>query len=162
MQLYAVTMRIGYHGASLDLGIEGYQFPSLEANVMAGNDRDFDANWLVVAGQARTADGTVWRFQDPALDTYEAVELARWLRAVVAETAPPGWLEFTEPNLSFAVESYGESQVRLRVRLEQECAEPPTIKRQWQQSRLTIDTDKRQLEEAVAALEKQLAEFPPR
>lgn len=155
-------MRIGHHGTTLELGLSGYQFPALQSGLEPLDDRDWDANWLIVTGEARAAEGSSWRFRDPALTTWEVAELVTWLRAVIAQTAPAGWLEFTEPHLRFVVGAYRDSQVTLLVELGHEAAEPPLVKKQAKQSLLTIETDQPQLEQAVAALERQLAEFPPR
>jgi hypothetical protein len=53
-------------------------------------------DWLVIAGEAATADGRTWSFRDPCLTTDEARDLIGWLR----DGSTPQML-FTEPNIAF-------------------------------------------------------------
>lgn len=151
-------MRIGRQGTTLDLDIEGYQFPSFRSQ----EDFDHDANWLNLVGEVRRADGVSWRFRDPCLTTWEAAQLLTWLQKVIASTEPSEAPEFIEPNLRFAVGGNSESHVNLHVTLSQEIAEPPIVKRQPKETKLSLDTDKQQLRAVVIALEEQIATFPPR
>lgn len=113
-------------GGFLDLSIVGYQFgPS-------GEPRDWDANWLVVAGSVALADGTSWSFKDPCLTSWEARELLDWLRAVQrGHVQPSGWdsdeerlLVFTEPNIAFSLAAKAASSVTIRAHLSLESAPP--------------------------------------
>ena len=151
-------MRIGRHDTTLDLDIEGYQFPFFRSP----EDFDYDANWLNIVGEVRRSDGDSWRFRDPCLTTWEAKALLTWLRAVIASADPIDPPQFIEPNVSFAVGHNGKSQVTLLVTLSQESAEPPIVKRGSKETQLSLVTDKQQLREAVTALEQQIATFPPR
>ncbi|WP_156044142.1 hypothetical protein [Cellulomonas sp. HZM] len=101
----------------------GYEFPSAPA-------RDSDANWLVVEGRVRTADGRAWTFRDPCLMTDDLPRMSRWLRAVadgrVPATAVPvpesRLLAFTEPNLAWSVGSVSADEVVVRTHLSLESA----------------------------------------
>lgn len=97
-------------GAAFELRLTGYEYPTLTA------PGDWDANWLNVHGQVRTAAGESWTFHDPSLTTWEARDLHRWLQAaaegLVEPTDTPGEdladvLTFTEPNLAFSVAAMG-------------------------------------------------------
>ena len=57
-----------------EMMIVGYQFPELV-------DAEDDSNWLNVKIVVRHPQGA-WSAVDPALLTYEASELANWLRAI--------------------------------------------------------------------------------
>jgi hypothetical protein len=116
-------------GASVELRPLAYQFPDLPGN---GGD-DWDANWLVVRGDVRLADGRGWSFVEPCLTTWEARSLGSWLRAVVAGEVEPSasvdedaLLAFAEPNvaLSVAARSGGSAVVRVHLSLE---SRPPWL-----------------------------------
>lgn len=168
-------MLIGNDGTSLELRIVGYQFPELEPGQDPLDPDSWDANWLIVEGEARTAEGESWAFSQPALTTWDVARVVSWLREVVDGTASvlaseeqdasfdhPDWLTFTEPNLSFAVRDYGQPHVTLLVQLSHESAAPPISPRKPKRSHLTMMTDKRQLQEGLEELEGQLAKFPSR
>jgi hypothetical protein len=106
-------------GAEVVLWPTGYQFG--RGSMPPGN---WDANWLRVRGEVRTAIGRTWSFHDPCLTTWDAVELLTWLRAAAQGKVPPtdspaedsdGLLGFTEPNLGFSVASVDDSHIVLRV-----------------------------------------------
>ena len=89
-------------GASVVLWPTGYQFAS-----GAAPRGDWDANWLQMRGEVRTATGDSWSFHVPCLTTWDAPHLLVWLRAArqgrVAPTNAPaedsgGLLAFTEPS----------------------------------------------------------------
>src|SRR5262249_60717551 len=80
-------MRLGSSdGARVELRLLRYQFPDRAA---AGPGRDWDANWLVVRGDIRCADGREWSFEDPCLTTWEARLLGRGLHEGVAGAVAP-------------------------------------------------------------------------
>lgn len=117
---------IGRDKTRVELRIEGYQFPG---SASAGR-RDWDANWLVISGRVELPNGREHAFTDPCLTTWEARELAGWLRSVVAgdmqpspSTAPLN-LAFTEPCLAFNLDQADTDVVALRIYLSLE-AEPP-------------------------------------
>lgn len=91
---------------------------------------DWDANWLRVRGEVRTAVGESWTFHDPCLTTWDCVELLAWLRAASqGEVAPSdtpseesGLLWFTEPNLAFSLAEMNDESLVVRVHLSAESA----------------------------------------
>jgi hypothetical protein len=100
------------NGNSLALHIQGYQF---------GRSTDrFDSNWLVVSGNVQLPP-LHWRFRDPCLLTFEVRELAAWLRQAANPMAQAEPLDFTEPNLRFAVLDRSEPTVQVRVWFDLEC-----------------------------------------
>lgn len=131
-------------GASVTLWPTGYEFGSGSAARDA-----WDANWLLVRGEVRTAGGATWTFHEPCLTTWDAARVLRWLRATgsgavapititavaeLADAAGPqtdargedfvGLLGFVEPNLGFSVASLDDEDVVLRVHLSLESAPP--------------------------------------
>jgi hypothetical protein len=65
------------NGNSVTVRLDGYQYPAITGS----DDRDYDANWLMVAGEVVNGARS-WSFRDPCLLTWEAQELAGWLRSV--------------------------------------------------------------------------------
>jgi hypothetical protein len=111
-------------GASVELRPTRYELPA--EPIEPG---DWDANWLEVHGQVRTAEGESWPFEDPCLTTWEARQLRDWLRAAaegrVPVTAVPseessGVLGFTESNLGFSVAALEADALVLRVHFSHE------------------------------------------
>lgn len=115
-------------GAEIDLRPLGYQYPS----VGGSGPHDWDANWLVIRGDVRLPDERRWHFEDPCLTTWEAAELAGWLRSVAAGEVKASpfpadeshLLVFTEPNLGFSVGTTGEASRTLRVHFSLEAGPP--------------------------------------
>ncbi|WP_328296137.1 hypothetical protein OG218_26160 [Kineococcus sp. NBC_00420] len=157
-------------GALFELRPTGYQYPALNT------PGDWDANWLNVHGQVRTAAGESWTFHDPSLTTWEAHELHRWLQAAaegrIEPTDSPGedgehLLAFTEPNLAFSVASVVGEETLLRVHLSLEAV---AGKPGWTaQSRpdlyeysVPFRLDRRRLQTAAAQWSDDIASFPPR
>ncbi len=124
-------MRLGSVGGPfIELRPVRYQFPG---NAGDGRGRDWDANWLVVRGDIRTADGRSWTFEDPWLTTWEARALGLWLRGVVSgETLPTPFdgskderlLVFTEPNVALSLEERTDNSALIRVHLSLEAGPP--------------------------------------
>jgi hypothetical protein len=158
-------------GAAVDIQPVRYQFPDV---VGGGTVRDWDANWLVIRGACRTANGQAWAFEDPCLTTWEASSLATWLIEVVAGTVPPSPFDggdderltiFTEPNLAFSLQARDTTTATLRVHFSLEALPP------WEQGeertemfeyyvplQATLDDVSR----AAADWESELAAFPER
>ncbi|QHT55911.1 hypothetical protein GXP71_07380 [Cellulomonas sp. H30R-01] len=115
-------------GASVDLRLVGYQFPG----AVGAPPGDWDANWLVVRGRVRLADGRAWTFTDASLTTWDARDLDGWLRGVVSGHVAPvrqdapeeDLLAFTEPCLAFSLAARDDSVATVRVHLSLECAPP--------------------------------------
>ena len=124
-------MRLGdQHGARVDLRIVDYQYPAKHGD---GSGKDWDANWLMVAGDAVAEDGHGWSFQDPCLTTWEARSLSEWLRGVVEGSVPPTPFDnreaqhlfaFTEPNLAFSLDARTLDDAVIRVHLSLESRPP--------------------------------------
>ncbi|MCD9154948.1 WapI family immunity protein [Aeromicrobium duanguangcaii] len=100
-------------GDVLDLSIAGYEFDA----TTLGADAEWDANWLVVAGEVTTA-GETWTFRNPCLTTWEARELLEFLREAKVDAS----VEFTEPNLSFHVTEATDDTVTVGACLRAEAA----------------------------------------
>jgi hypothetical protein len=114
-------------GIVVELSPLRYQFGS------SSTPRDWDANWLIIAAAVRLSDGRSWSFADPCLTTWEARELASWLRGVLAGEVSPApfggeederLLVFTEPNLAFSLASSDAERITLRLHLSLESRPP--------------------------------------
>jgi hypothetical protein len=153
-------------GSSLELAIDGYQFPANE-NAISG--KDWDSNWLYVRGNVSLPDGRTHQFRDPCLTTWEARELRGWLTAIWRReiTSPSDKqpsLVFTEPDISLGLEQTTNCGVVLRVYLSFE-AEPSFVLEGSQGSmenylRLTMTLA--ELGDAIAEWEAELQAFPVR
>ena len=135
--------------------------------------RDWDANWLVVAGDVVSDRGS-WSFVDACLTTWEARELGSWLRGVhrgeVAPTSFPGEetepsLVFTEPSLAFSLAGRDGGTVTLRVHLSLRSL-PPWLQHDGADELFAFFVEVRlttaALVAAEAAWEQELAGFPIR
>jgi hypothetical protein len=110
-------MRAG--GSSVELTIQGYQFPDRRSSTGLF---DHDANWLEVSGIVDAA-GAGWSFLDPSLLTVEAHELASWLREVALGGSPQD-LWFLEPNMVFCLDDWTAGRATVRVTFSHESAPP--------------------------------------
>lgn len=155
-------------GASIALRLVAYEFPATAA---VGSD-DWDANWLVVAGDVRLADGRRWSFSEPCLTTWEARSLGDWLRAVVSGEVEPVDLNrdvddalvlFTEPNVAFILVGRSDERAVVRVHFSPE-SRPPWLGHEvdivdffvW------LDLPLESLSAAADAWERELSSFPVR
>jgi len=125
----ALVKLLSDDGSKFEIRPVSYQFA---ANPQAQPGTDWDANWLVVRGDVMAADGLEWTFVDPCLTTWEARQLATWLRAIIDGTARPTaeWsdrtdlLTFTEPNIAFSLQEHTDERARIRVHLSLEALPP--------------------------------------
>lgn len=157
-------------GAAFGLRPTGYEYPALHT------PGDWDANWLTVHGQVRTAAGESWTFHDPSITTWEAQDLHHWLQAAadgsVEPTDSPGEdvadvLTFTEPNLAFSVAAVVGEEILLRVHLSLEAV---TGKPGWTaqsgaglyEYSVPFRLGRGQLRTAAAQWNDDTAPFPPR
>ncbi|XAS75636.1 hypothetical protein V3G39_13385 [Dermatophilaceae bacterium Sec6.4] len=164
---------------SIELVVNGYQFPDIGSDDQPEDPESWDSNWLIIHGTVTTGEGSPWSFQQPCLTTWEVAELADWFQNVAAGLTPPlppearepdkassyapaGWLTFTEPNLSFGVGAQSEARVQLLICLSHELAQPPLDVQRPTTSRITIETTPQQTQDAAAALQEYLATFPAR
>ena len=115
-------------GQFVDIAVTSYQFSGGQSS---SNDVDWDANWLMIRG--KVWDGVQsWEFHDPCMTTWEARDLASWLRGLVnansqtVAAADPEevrlWL--TEPNLMFMLAATSQGIVTLDVYFDAESRPP--------------------------------------
>lgn len=151
-------------GATVELSIKRYQFgPSSEP-------RDWDANWLVVAGSVILPSGQAWSFEDPCLTTWEANELLDWLRQVQeGHVQPSVWdsdderlLVFTEPNLAFSLASRSGDAVTVRVHLSLESGPPEESESDLFNYFVLIEMAPPELATAIESWSKAVRAFPVR
>ncbi|GAB95001.1 hypothetical protein BJY21_001717 [Kineosphaera limosa] len=166
-------------GATVELRPTRYQFDLAEVSAGA---RDWDANWLVLDGAIRLADGRAWAFTDPSLTTFEARQLTVWLRDVIDGRVDPapviggsddeadaGRLRtFLEPSLAFSLAARDGQRVRLRVHLSLEALPPwhqdpdgPDRPRFFEYA-VELDTTIAALAEAATTWETEITNFPVR
>lgn len=158
-------------GASVELRPTGYEFPDA-----AAERGDWDANWLVVHGEVRTAEGATWTFDHPCLTTWEALRIRDWLRAAAEGMVRPvdapkegseGLLEFTEPNLGFSVAAVDDHELLLRVHLSLEslAGRPGAEDQSWSELyaySVTVKMRRLEVLDAAQAWEDDLTPFPER
>lgn len=137
-------LRLGGADSSINLAIDGFQFPGAP---------DIDGDWLNVAGTVR-AKGQTWSFRDPCLLADELVSLVAWLRALSEgrDGILDQRIEFLEPNLAFEFERLDPSTVRLNVELDLEAAPPGHPSYAGEPAQLVIDVTNEQLAQASADL----------
>jgi hypothetical protein len=161
---HAVWVRLCSHdGASVELRPISYQFGGMSA---VAADPVWDANWLVIRGDVRTADGRCWTFSSSCLTTWEAAELSQWLHGVLdgdGEIGKP--TAFTEPNLAFLIEDYHNDGVRLRVRFSHESL-PDWIRdfAGWQSAEylVVLEVSHADMAQAAQAWDRERQAFPAR
>lgn len=174
------TRRPGWHpgsvrlqsrdGASLDLGLTGYQF---DASARAPVGTDWDANWLLVRGEVHTADGVEWTFLDPCLTTWESRSISSWLRSAAAGqiAVAEHWsgaedlLHFTEPNVAFSLQQRAGNRAVVRVHFSLEAL-PPSLHAGHRPDifdyHVAFDVNTDDLTAAADAWDRQCAAFPIR
>jgi hypothetical protein len=123
-------------------------------------------DWLVIRGDASTADGRSWTFTDPCLTAREAEYLSAWLDAVSRATADRDAAVFTEPNVSLFVDGRDGDRVRMRVRFSHESL-PSWLPRDvpgWQAGEfcLPLEVNVADLAEAARAWDAERQAFPAR
>jgi hypothetical protein len=94
-------------GARVTLTLRGYQF--------ARATTVDDANTLLIGLSADDGQDR-WTATQPALLTWEVVQLIGWLRAVADGASHAATIDFTEPDLALAADGVGDA-ARLSVRL---------------------------------------------
>jgi hypothetical protein len=153
----------GPDGMSLDLSIEGYEFPDLPCPVDRWDD------WLLL--RVRVADGArSWTHVDPSLTTWQMRGLIRWCDAIAAAgTDVPTAFEATEPNLSFLARRTGDEIHLTAVLAEETC--PPWVSpdaaapKNWAGNtafHATFSVGPAEVQAFAAALADELARFPER
>jgi len=163
---------ISADGAKLELRLVGYQFGQPDSTRAGESDgstglyADWDANWLVIHGDALTSGGQSWSFTDPCLTTWEAEGLALWLSAAARGDEAAGEAVFTEPNLSFVCDGVAEGRVHMRVRFSHESL-PSWLPREpvgWQAGEyyLALEVSCADVAEAARAWDADRLQFPVR
>lgn len=158
-------------GAQVELRPMRYQFAGFKGD---GSDRDWDANWLIIRGEVRTADGRSWSFEDPCLTTWDAQELGAWLRGVVSGAVQPTPFnggeddrikEFLEPNVAMSLAARDNAEAAIRVHLSLE-AQPPWLSGadpvELFEFYVEVTASLQAIAEAAGAWEQELAVFPRR
>jgi hypothetical protein len=157
---------------SLELEVNGYQFPELTAH-------DSDANWLDIRLHLNLGSGQ-FEQTDPALETVDLERTAAWLSEIAANIAVfSGWqtqristrIVFTEPNLEFEVYNRhsGGAPVTFRVYLSHEFLPPfaavlDQVRLDDEPGQIWIDfgVTGEQLRDLAASLLTQLSRYPTR
>lgn len=155
-------------GTEIELRPVRYQFPA----TVGSEPGEWDANWLVVRGRVRLADGQHWRFEDACMTTWEAEALARWLRRVAADEViaspfPAGeghLLAFTEPNLAFSLAETRDEFRTIRVHFSFEASPPwePEPYAEVNAFFVPLTTTVPELASALGEWDRERAVFPPR
>ena len=148
----------GRDGSELELNVEDYQFPEVEAD-------PWDSNSLLVAVRVVSVQGT-WEAVDPCLTTWEAVRLCRWLALLAAGDAVAVRQAFNEPNVRMSVNGLAPDFSRARVHacFELETRPPWLPGPASGRDTLCVDLDvaRSALREAAVDLARQLRRFPLR
>ena len=156
------------NGHYVDLAVTSYQFASGQSR---SEQADWDANWLMIRGEVWDGD-QAWEFHDPCMTTWEARELASWLRGlsdanratVAAADREERRLWLTEPNLMFTLNGASQGITTLDIYFNAE-SRPPSDSNDddeglGHQVRLTIP--QADIAAAVSGWEEELAHFPVR
>lgn len=146
----------------------GYQFPDI-------TDDQWDSNWLMIRGTARTPDEE-WTFEDPAMLVHEAVAFGVWLHDVAAGRASlieddkdshvwPGATQNLEPNIGLGLVESTKGSATLRIFLRAESG-PPRVQRDDQLSDMDfsfdLTTSRDAIEHAAEEWDAELVKFPER
>ncbi|GGN72457.1 hypothetical protein GCM10010112_40760 [Actinoplanes lobatus] len=156
------------NGLFVDIAVTGYQFASGQSR---SEQVDWDANWLMIRG--KVWDGTQsWEFHDPCMTTWEARELATWLRGLskaspaTVTAADPSELRLwlTEPNLMFALNGAAQGIATLGVYFEAE-SRPPNGSNDDDEGlghRVRLTIPQADITAAVTDWEQEITQFPIR
>ena len=155
-------------GQFVDLTVTSYEFGS---GGSTGDQPDWDANWLMIRGRVWDSDRS-WEFHDPCMTTWEARQLAGWLRGLT--NANPRTVEraeadelrlwLTEPNLSFELAGITEGLISLVIYFDAE-SRPPSGSNDDQEGlghRVELSVPDAVLTGAVDDWEQALTQFPER
>lgn len=163
---------VSSNGALVELRPTGYQFRQAgrtgagRADSTAESYADWDANWLMIRGDVRAADGRSWSFTDPCLTTWEAERLSAWLDAVSRDAEDRDAAVFTEPNISFFIDGRDRDRVRMRVRFSHESLPgwQPGDTAGWQAREylVALEVSTADLAGAVRAWDRERQAFPAR
>lgn len=155
-------------GHFVDLTVIRYQFGSGQSTSAVPN---WDANWLVIRG--KVWDGIQsWEFQDPCMTTWEAREVASWLRGLgnahsaTVEAADENELRLwlTEPNVMFELlrTSQGITELAVYFTLESQPPAGSNDDGQGLGHKVQLTIPQVAIAAAVTEWEADLSQFPVR
>ena len=133
-----------------------YQYPDQVPRM----PRDWDANWLIVAIDAKGPAGS-WTAKGPHVLTWELEKLVKWLDAASSETSRSDRFRFTEPYLAFELRRQSEGFLELRA-LFTSWFRPPWNDGTTGPEVLSLKIAPSRFHEAARDLGAQLQRFPPR
>lgn len=155
-------------GVFVEIAVTSYQFSGGRST---SHQADWDANWLMIRGKAW--DGVKsWEFHDPCMTTWEARELASWLRGLdkthpveVASAVPAEVrLRLTEPNLMFSLAASSQGITSLDVHFDAESLPPggSNSDHEGLGHRVRLTIPQADIGAAVEEWEQELTAFPMR
>jgi len=153
---YRFTFITSSDGSRFRLEVINYQYP----DQVPRTPRDWDANWLVVAIDAKGPAGS-WTAKGPHVLTWELEKLVKWLDAASRETPTFDKFRFTEPYLAFEMRKRSENIVELRV-LFVSYFRPPWNDGTAGPEILSLNITPPRLREAASDLGAKLQRFPAR
>lgn len=148
-------MKLAWGERSIELWPLGYQFP----DHTPWDDRDWDANWLVMRGRIKDPD-RAWTFDDPCMTTWEVEKLCGWLRQLAEGGRAVQHISFLEPNVSFEAVQEPTRDITLIAYFGHESKPPDWLDPEPYEVRISFDADA--LNDAADQLERELSEFPVR
>ncbi|HEY7660053.1 MAG TPA: hypothetical protein VIC58_05595 [Actinomycetota bacterium] len=131
-----------------------------------------DANWIVVRGEVRLAQGRSWSFDNPCMETMDLPKVEQWLRGVADGTVGPrGWdhyseddpihpvLDFLEPNLAFRLAERAGERCVVEVAF---FLESHPERSRDERFHLRLDMAIQEVERAADEWHQEREAFPPR
>lgn len=145
-------------GSEFSLVIEGYEFPERF-------DNRYDANWLIVSISVKAPQGA-WNGRGPYLLQWEAERLAAWMEGMTKGAPFAERIDFTEPDLEFAIGGRPPDPLVLRVYLNAEFRPPWSTRHPSrvldEGTSVEFRLSSQDLLNAARALRSDLAPFPMR
>jgi len=157
------------NGAVVNLRIHGYQYPRHAP--VAGEERDWDANWLVIHADVRPVEGFAWSFANACMTTWEAGHLVDWLREVADDDTPGGAagdeprsrFSLLEPVLTFEAHGWHGQEVAVTVVFDHEGSPAqPETPREHRACRVRCLLTREQLHGAAEDWLRELLHHPAR
>lgn len=140
------------NGNEFSLDIVNYEFPD-ETDV-------FDGNWLLIKTSIKTKDN-IWTVTDPSLETYDIEDIIEWFSILIKGDEPEdSLLVFTEPNITFRLNTVNKLTINFDLVLEQECV--PSFSPYPDNYILNMEVSKNDASLWITDLIKQLRKFPVR